>query len=137
MLNLNMSEKNAHQLTVVVEPLDDEPALRMTWQQNVTYTDLKQAFADIHKRLNESATPLYVIVDISSHPKFPLSATVAEAAAGPYRNPKLIEWLVIGSDGMARLIANLLGALTGRRNVKWFQSEAEVLAYMEERRIKS
>jgi hypothetical protein len=135
-LHQNRNGKNVSQTTISVEALDDEPAIKMIWQCQVTYTDLKAAFATINKILNESPTPMYVVVDITSHPKLPLSATVTEAAAGSYRNPKLIEWLVIGPDGMARLIASLLGSLTGRSNVQWFHSEAEILAYIEEHRTK-
>ncbi|MBL8155385.1 MAG: hypothetical protein JNM70_14470 [Anaerolineae bacterium] len=116
--------------TVTVEDFEGFPAIRMTWQHEVKYPDLRDAFRRIEAKLNASSQPLYVVVDITHYPNFPLNATVAEAAAGPYRNPNLVEWLIIGSNRGARLIEQLLGSITGRRNVRWFQTEAEVTAYL-------
>lgn len=117
--------------TVHVEDFGEFPAVKMTWQREVNYPDLSDAFRQIEEKLNNSAQPLYVVVDITRNPNFPLNTTVAEAAAGPYRNPKLVEWLVIGSNLGARMIERLLSSITGRHNVRWFKSEAEVIAYLQ------
>lgn len=117
--------------TVHVEDFGEFPAVKMTWQREVNYPDLSDAFRKIEEKLNNSVQPLYVVVDITRNPNFPLNTTVAEAAAGPYRNPKLVEWLVIGSNLGARMIERLLSSITGRHNVRWFKSEAEVTAYLQ------
>jgi hypothetical protein len=121
-----------NQPTVTVEYLNQYQAIRMTWQHKVSYIDLRDAFHSINSILNAASEPMYVIVDITSDPNFPLGATITEAASGPYRNPKLKAWLIIGSNGLARIIERILGGLTGRKNVLWFKSEAEVTAYLEQ-----
>ena len=117
--------------TIIVEDVRGHRAIKMTWQHQVIYNDVRDAFHSINFTLNASTEPMYVVVDITSNPNFPLNATITEAAAGPYRNPKLKEWLIIGSSGLARIIEQILSSLTGRRNVRWFKTEAEVMAYLE------
>lgn len=117
--------------TVDIEDIEGHPAIKMTWQHQVKYYDVRDAFRGIEAKLNTSTQPLYVVVDITRSPNFPLNATVGEAAAGPYRNPNLVEWLIIGSNRGARMIEHLLSSITGRHNVRWFKTEAEVIAYLD------
>jgi hypothetical protein len=117
--------------TVEIEDFEGFPAIRMTWQHVVKYYDLRDAFRGIEAKLNVSTRPLYVVVDITRSPNFPLNATVAEAAAGPYRNPNLVEWLIIGSNRGAHIVEQVLSSITGRRNVRWFKTEAEVITYLQ------
>lgn len=116
--------------TVTVEPLSAENVLRMTWQKWVTEEDVYAAFKIITTALVESQNDLFVIVDLRNNPNFPLNATVTGALYGPYRNPRLKEWLIIGSNSTARLIARLLNSISRRDNIHWFNSEDEALAYL-------
>ena len=92
--------------------------------------DVTDAFKDINHLLNISSEPLFVIVDIRSNPNFPLSATLNGALFGPYRNPVLREWLIIGSNPLAHMIERILSEVTGRKNVRWFTTDADANAYV-------
>jgi hypothetical protein len=80
--------------------------------------------------LNEAPEPIYVFVDLRERPNFPLADTLRGALDGPFRNPNLKEWLVIGSSAMAHTIGRMLSAMTRRHNIKWFDSEEEAVAYL-------
>jgi hypothetical protein len=114
--------------TVKVESLNNN-IIKMTWEQRVTETDVNEAFQKINELLNQSAKPQYVLVDITIKPDFPVMTTVQSALAGPYNNKRLIEWLFVGTNRLARTIEQILGGLTNRRNVRWFTTEADALDY--------
>jgi len=116
--------------TVRIAQFGDTAALLMTWAHRVDSRDVHAAFKEIDRRLNESGAANYVVVDLRENPNFPLGATVQAAAFGPYRNPLLEEWLIIGSNPVARTISRILSATTRRSNVRWFDSEAEVHDYL-------
>jgi hypothetical protein len=40
------------------------------------------------------------------------------------------EWLVIGNNWMARTIEGTLAKMTGKKNVRWFKTEADIFAYL-------
>lgn len=115
--------------TVSVEALEGYPALKMIWQHDVVETDVAPAFAKISAALDATKHPLYVVVDLLSNPRFPIMTTVQEALA-PYRDPMLKEWLIIGSNWMAKAIESTLARITRHKNVRWFKTEAEALAYL-------
>ena len=115
--------------TITVEPIEHYPALKMTWQHFVNEADVAPAFQKIANLLDTTHQPIYVIVDLLSNPRFPIMVTVQEAL-GPYRDPMLKEWLVIGSNWMAKAIESTLARISGHRNVRWFISEADALAYL-------
>jgi len=115
--------------TVTIEPIAGYPALKMTWQHVVRESDVARAFQQITKVLDTSHRPIYVVVDLLSNPRFPITLTVQEAL-GPYRDPMLKEWLVVGSNWMAKAIESTLARITRHKNVRWFHSEADALAYL-------
>lgn len=117
--------------TITVEPVPDEPAILMSWEHNVTAQDIRNAFQQINILLNTSATPQYVIVDLLNDPRLPIMETVVSALSGPFRNRRLIEWLVIGSNSTGRSIDDMLSRVTGRPNVRWFDSHDEVAVYLD------
>jgi hypothetical protein len=114
--------------TVSVEQLTDT-VIKMTWEQRVTEKDVNEAFQKINELLNQSTKPSFVIVDITAKPDFPVMTTVHSALAGPYNNKLLREWLIVGTNRLARTIEQILGGLTNRRNVRWFTIEADALDY--------
>lgn len=117
--------------TVQVEKIDGSPAIVMRWEQDVVPTHVQAAFSRISQLLSESSEPLSVIVDIRTNPNFPLSSTITGAIFGPFRDPKLKEWLVIGSNPIAHIIERILTKATGRSNIKWFDNMAEVNEYLQ------
>lgn len=123
--------------TVRVEHLHDPEVIKMSWDHRVSSDDVYSAFKAISVILEQSETELYVLVDILANPNFPFSATVNGAMFGPYRNPKLIAWLIVGSSHAGRMIERVLTAVTKRRNVEWFDSEADALAHMAQQGVDS
>lgn len=115
--------------TVSVEQYNQH-AVRMTWSSKVTDADVKNSFKDINDLLTAADHPLFVIVDILADPKFPIAATLTGALFGPYRNPNLREWLIIGSNNTARFIERTLSSTTGRVIVRWFSDTSEADAYI-------
>ena len=118
--------------TVAVEFHPDSRAIRMNWQNRVREQDVRIAFEKINLVLNGHGQPLYVVVDIRANPNFPLNATITGALFGPFRNPLLQAWLIIGMNPLARIIERTLKSVTGRSNVFWFSDDAEVQAYLEQ-----
>ncbi len=115
--------------TVTVEYDAIHKLIRMKWEAKVIAKDVRDAFRTIDDLLNRSEQPLYVLVDISSQPNFPISDTIVGALFGPYRNPKLIGWLIVGKTVIATMIERVLSTTTNINNVLWFNTEAEALAY--------
>lgn len=116
-----------NQLTVTVEFSGD--VAKMTWEARPSVNDVLHAFESLESYLQQRAAPLYVIVDIRSNPAFPLFAT-ARAALPLYKNDSLAAWLIVGKNTAARAIENVLTQLTQRKNVYWFDDEAEALAFI-------
>ena len=119
------------QSTISVDSINNPHALRMVWHQDVQKSDVTWAFQQIETRLRNTDQPLYVIVDITAKPNFPLAATINAAMFGPYRNPQLKEWLIVGTNTMAKSIERVLAGSMGRKNVRWFETEDAALAYLE------
>ena len=117
------------QPTVDVQPVAGYSALKMTWQHKVRDEDVVIAFRKISDTLANSDNPIYIIVDLLNDPQFPILTTVHEAIT-PYRHAKLEAWLVIGSNWMAKTIEGALAKITRHKNVYWFRSEDDVLAYL-------
>ena len=119
------------QSTVFVDAINNLPALRMVWRKDVLKSDVTSAFQQIETKLQNTDQPLFVIVDITAKPNFPLAATINAAMFGPYRNPQLKEWLIVGTNTMAKSIERVLAGSIGRKNVRWFETEDAALAYLE------
>jgi hypothetical protein len=118
-------------LTVYAEPVEDYNALVMLWEHDIRTEDVQPAFDTITQHLNAADAPMYVLVDLLKDPQFPLLETISGALWGPFRNPMLKEWLVIGSNNLAHVIARMLMNATRRNNIRWFKSYDEAKAYMQ------
>ena len=118
--------------TVMVEPYIIEYVLKMTWQHHIERNDLAPAFQKITHALQKTQHPIRIVVDLSNDPQFPIADTLMEALRGPFRHPKLAEWLVFGTNRSARWIAELLSKSTQRSNIRWFDNEDEVVNYLNE-----
>ena len=116
--------------TVRVEPIENYPALKMIWEHTVLEADVAPAFQKIMSALDATKRPIYVVVDLLSNPRFPMMVTVQEALPC-YRDPMLKEWLIVGSNWMARAIEGTLARITRHKNVRWFSTEAEAMAYLD------
>jgi hypothetical protein len=118
--------------TVTIKAINGYPALLMTWELKATKEDIKRAYHEIMQALEQSKTPLYVVVDLRRNIQMPLKETVAGAFFGPYNHPKLGAWLVVGGHQMARIVANSLSQMTREHRVEWFDSEIEVYSRLKE-----
>ncbi|MBI1276689.1 MAG: hypothetical protein GC179_01040 [Anaerolineaceae bacterium] len=114
--------------TVITEQIDSN-IIKMTWANKVNDNDVRKSFKEINQILNDSARPMFVMVNIMSDPQFPIGATLTSALFGPYRHPRLQEWLIVGTNRTAQFIERTLAAATGNSNVRWFTDEAEAIDY--------
>jgi fructose-specific component phosphotransferase system IIB-like protein len=105
----------------------------MHWQRQVVVADVDKAYEDIEAFLSTAEKGLYVIVDISADPVFPLSATL-RGALGPHRNPRLLGWVVIGSNAVARLVARMLNTTNRKQIIHWVDSYADAITFVEKKR---
>jgi hypothetical protein len=118
--------------TVWADRLEGLPAIKMVWTARPNVQDIRKAFSDITAHLSYDEQSLYVVVDISSNPRFPLFDTVIHCLTGPFKHENLREWLVVGDSPAARQIESLLSRVTGRSNIRWFGTEAQAMAYLDE-----
>lgn len=117
--------------TVCVE-LYEPYIIKMSWSSKVSDGDVRNSFKEINNLLTVAEHPMFVVVDITADPNFPIAATLTGALFGPYRNPNLREWLIIGSNTAAHFIERTLSGATGRVIVRWFETQADVDAYVEQ-----
>lgn len=116
--------------TVYVEAMPQHAAWRMVWEHTVDERDVKRAFQRIEDILHAADTPVFIVVDITRNPRFPLRQTVTSAVAA-YRHPLLEKWLVVGKSMLGETIERLLASITQERKVAWFDTEAQALAHIE------
>jgi len=119
-------------LNVRVEPIDGHQALRFTWERRVDGAAVSNAFKQITNCLNQSDSPVHVLVDITANPRFPLQETMHSLLNGPMRHPKMGLWLVIGANTTARFIGRFTVKMGQRQNVYWFDREGDAMAYLAE-----
>lgn len=117
-------------ITVTVTPLEGRRALLMHWTKHPQKPDIRAAYQTMTECLGRSETALRIVVDVSCHPHFPIRETVSGAFWGPFRNPALAEWLVVGASGTAYTIGRALIGLSGRDNIRWFDTMDEALGYL-------
>lgn len=116
--------------TVYVEPIHGRNAVRMVWAKDPSGADVYRAFKDITAYIKTSVAPVYILVDITCKPRFPMNETIRGAINGPFRNPQVAEWLVVGTTPQARAIARTLTGVTRRENIQWFHTEDAALTYL-------
>lgn len=116
--------------TCTATPVPDLPAAILWWATHVSRDDVIPAFRQLNDIINLSPVPVYVFVDLRERPHFPLTDTLRGALEGPFRNPNLAEWLVIGSTPLAQTIGRTLSAITLRNNIRWFKDEPDAKAYL-------
>ena len=120
--------------TVTIARDDQHRALHMTWARNVRHEDVTDAFETLVACLDGSAHPVFVIVDLTSRPVFPMLHTTFRALpAFGHRN--LGCWLVVGESSLGRMIEDTLMNVSRRKDcVKWFASLPDVYAHIEQNR---
>ena len=119
------------QATITIKRIEGYNALEMTWACRVDPRDIRDAFQAVHNVLNDTQAPVYVVVDLCNNPQIPLLDTLY-AAIEPYRHPLLEEWLVVGTSQVAYLVERSLSRITGRHNVRWFNTCEEALQYIKD-----
>lgn len=116
--------------TCTITPIDGLPACILWYATRLKSEDISQAFRTLNALIDRSPRPVYVFVDLRQQPQFPLTDILRAALEGPFRNPKLAEWLVIGSTPMAQIIGRTLSAVTLRKNIRYFETEDAAKSYL-------
>ena len=120
--------------TVVVEVFEEyDNTLLMKWQHDIQPSDVRVAFETISDALCATSGFLCVVVDLTQNPRFPLSETMLNAL-DCYRHPNLEAWLILGGGKAARSIEGFLSRMTGKQNVYWFETMADVLERLQQMR---
>lgn len=117
---------------IAVVPIEGTSHLKMVWPRMVEPVDVTVAFRDIVLCLNEASAPVHIMVDIRQDPNFPMQATIFEALNGPFKHPKMGQWLVLGNSSKARAIANVLSKIGRRNSIHWFEDEDRALRFLAE-----
>ncbi len=116
--------------SITVRYLEQESAILMQWEHEISREDVRPAFQSICEILDASPIPIFVVVDISSNPQFPAIETVNGAMSGPARHPKLKGWLVIGKNTLAQVIGRTISSLTGSSNIHWFDDYDQMRSFL-------
>jgi hypothetical protein len=115
---------------VTFEHIEKYSVLKIIWRNSLKDAEVIQSFGEINNALAKADHPIFIIFDLTASPTYPLLTTVHEALPA-YRNEMLKEWLLIGNNWMARTIEGTLAKMTGKKNVRWFKTEADVMAYID------
>lgn len=118
--------------TVVVHSEQDDRILRMTWARAVSHDDITTAFKTLKAYLDHAPEPVFVIVDLTSKPMFPMLHTSFQALpAFVHKNLKC--WLVVGESSLGRVIEQTLVRVSRRTDcVLWFHNMRDASAYVSE-----
>ena len=118
--------------TVIVEPVKDHPdALWLRWAPYVAEADIRPAFHELTRRLDEAHSPVQVLVDLRQNPRLPLQTTIFETMNGPFLHPNMGLWLVVGTNPRAEIIATVITRVGRMDSILWYKTEAEALRKLE------
>jgi hypothetical protein len=117
-------------MSITTDNLATEGAIKLICPDTIGANDLQIALNKLVDFLTNSATPLYVIIDLSNDPTFSTQAVIDAGLDGLYRHSQVREWLIIGPSELARMVVNVLKTATTVDRVRWFNSEADVLQYI-------
>jgi hypothetical protein len=73
---------------------------------------------------------MWVVVDLRANPILPFIETVMAAIGGPFKHPRLSQWLVVGANPQAKVIGRTLTSLTQRNNTLWFDDVDAACEYV-------
>ena len=116
-------------MTTFVERINPD-IIKMTLTNSPDDQEVLQSFKSVNDMLSSAKQPMFVMTDIRANANIPITCTLTGALFGPYSNPNLREWLIIGSSSTARFIERTLTAETGRNLMRWFKDENEANNYI-------
>lgn len=108
-------------------------AINRVWESEVSDYDVYSVFNPVQSQLSDAASPQYIVMDISSNPKFPLRETITAALFGFYRHPMAAEWLAVGVCEQWKFAEQMLVKATNGRKMRWFRDIAEAEEYIKQR----
>lgn len=115
--------------TVSVTPIEGfQFALRMHWEKAPIVPDINQAFDSIFRKLDTSEQKVFILVDITNNPRFPIAVTLSRASQA-HRHPNMGDWLVIGTNTMAKFIGTTISSMSSSK-VIWFDNEQAALQHL-------
>lgn len=119
--------------SVRVSPVEGyHNAYWLQWDSVVKEMDIAPAFQKLTKLLDDASGLVYVIVDLRANPNMPVAATMQETMAGPFRHENMGEWIVIGQNWRAEMIANVITKVGLRTNITWVKTEEEAFAKLDD-----
>lgn len=111
--------------TVWLAPVSGyDNAYRMIWTAAPTTADVQTVFSAIYAAQNAATAPIYIIVDLTENPTFPLGITMS-AALKAHNHKQMGSWLVVGSNRVARLIGGFLTSF--KQSIEWFDTDEAAL----------
>jgi len=125
----------ANSRTVIVKPYSYYHAIVMHWKARGIKEDIDLAFEEIVAYLDATDRPIFVVVDLRENSYMPMKDTFKGAISGVHQHPNLIAWLCIGENKFARYVADVLNVFSDKSKIQWFDSDAEVDAYLEEQHM--
>ncbi len=114
--------------TITIEEVHPH-LLKMIWSAYIDGGDVRNAFSQICDYLEEVEDAVWVIVDITANPNLSLNNTVF-TAMNAQKMANLEAWLVLGKNKTAEVIGRTLSAITGKKNIEWFDAETELNQYL-------
>jgi len=117
--------------TVTIAPLEGHNALLLRWEAWINEFDIPAAFHKLTAALDQASLPVHVVVDLTRNPNLPLATTINETLSGPFMHPMMGEWVVVGSNRRAEIVARTVTAVGLRTNNRWFDDVSEAMVYLE------
>lgn len=114
--------------TVILEEVHPR-LLKMVWQTRANSIDVRNTFEQICDYLGNTEDSVWIIVDITANPNMSLTSTVFPAM-NAQKMANLEAWLVLGRNKTAEVIGRTLSSITGKKNIQWFETEAELKQYL-------
>ncbi len=105
--------------TVQFERLPEYDAFKMTWHAPADEAEVGQAVNSLMDVLEHSAYPTSIVVELGGNARL---RRVSTTLLLPCLHPMLAEMVVYGGDSTVRTIGRTLALLTGRANVRGFDT---------------
>jgi len=118
---------------ITIEPLENHAAHIVRWGGDANDIVVLNAFKKVARILDRAPRPTTIILDLTDEPHCPLLTILNAVLLGPYYHHHLDEWLVIGDNRIARTIGRILSRNRRKQATFWFNSEVDVIAYMDSR----
>ena len=116
---------------MTVHKIENSPVILMDWAKTNNTQDIQSAYHDVMEVVNHSNDDVYLMLDMSANSDVSIRDLLNGALNGPYTDPRVAKWLVIGKGETSRSLANTLFFITGEHKVVWFEDQDGAYDYLE------